>query len=64
MLASKGSEILETTKEATVQDALALMAKRNVGSLIIRESGRLAGIITERHFARKVYLAGLADGRR
>ena len=53
--------IWETTKDATVHDALELMAEKNIGSLLVRDNGRLIGIITERHFARKVFLAGLTS---
>ena len=50
--------IWETTKDATVHDALELMAEKNIGSLLVRDNGRLIGIITERHFARKVFSPG------
>ncbi len=58
VLAGRGKVIVETNKGATVHDALSLMAKKNVGSLLVRENGRLIGIFTERGFARKVFLAG------
>ena len=43
---------------ATVFDALRLMADANVGAVLIMEGERLAGIFTERDYARKVVLAG------
>jgi CBS domain-containing protein len=61
VLAAKRKALFEATGDMTIKDALAKMAVHNVGSLIVRERGRLVGIITERHFARKVYLAGLTS---
>ena len=58
VLAGKGDGIFDTTRDATVHDALSLMAKKNIGALMVREAGRLVGIFTERGFARKVFLAG------
>jgi CBS domain-containing protein len=56
LLQSKGSEIHAITPEARVFDALKLMAEKNVGALVVIEGGRLAGIISERDYARKVIL--------
>ena len=39
-------------------DALKLMAELNIGSLVVLEDEKLAGIITERHYAREVVLKG------
>lgn len=47
---------------ATVRDALQLMADRNIGSvLIIMQGEALLGIFTERDYARKLALKGLAS---
>lgn len=54
----KGS-VIDIEPNATVEAALAKMALHNVGSLVVREAGRLVGILTERHFVRNVYLRGL-----
>ena len=43
---------------ATVLDALQLMAKENVGAVLIMEGEKLAGIFSERDYARKVVLKG------
>ena len=56
LLQSKGREIYSITPDARVFDALKLMAEKNVGALVVIEGGRLAGIISERDYARKVIL--------
>jgi CBS domain-containing protein len=58
LLRNKGKDIWTTTLEATVFDALQLMADKNVGALLVIESGRLVGIFSERDYARKVVLKG------
>lgn len=44
--------------EATVLDALRVMAERNIGAVLITQGSDLLGIFTERHYARKVILEG------
>ncbi len=44
--------------EATVLDALRVMAERNIGAILITQGSNLLGIFTERHYARKVILEG------
>ena len=46
---------------ATVRDALQLMADRNIGSVLIMPGEALLGIFTERDYARKLALKGLAS---
>lgn len=58
LLDQKGREVLTVSPEASVLEAIRKMAEENVGSLVVMEDGRLAGIITERHYARNVYLKG------
>ncbi|OGA25891.1 MAG: histidine kinase [Betaproteobacteria bacterium RIFCSPLOWO2_02_FULL_67_26] len=58
LLQAKGREIHSIAPDARVFDALKLMADKNVGALVVLESGRLAGIFSERDYARKVILLG------
>jgi len=56
LLQAKGRDIHSIAPDARVFDALKLMAEKNVGALVVIEGGRLAGIISERDYARKVIL--------
>lgn len=58
LLEAKGGDIISITREATVFDAIKLMADHAVGSLLVMEGEKLAGIVTERDYARKVILKG------
>jgi CBS domain-containing protein len=55
---SKGRNVFSIAPGALVYDALKLMAEKDVGALVVMEGGRLAGIISERDYARKVILKG------
>lgn len=58
VLRDKGHEVYHVSPEATVFDALGVMAEHNVGALVVFEDGHLVGIITERDYARNVVLKG------
>lgn len=54
----KGSNTWCISPEATVFDAIQLMADKNVGSLLVTEADKLVGIVSERDYTRKVALKG------
>jgi CBS domain-containing protein len=58
ILAHKGSAVWSIAPNEMVFDAIQLMADKNVGALPVVENGRLAGIISERDYTRKVILKG------
>ena len=58
MLRHKGTEIFWLTPEATVYEAVAMMADKSVGAMLVLSGGKLTGIVSERDYARKVILKG------
>ncbi len=54
LLDDKGTEIFSIAPDATVAEAVDLMADKGIGSLLVMEGGELRGIVTERDYARKV----------
>jgi CBS domain-containing protein len=52
------SGIWAISPDATVYDALVLMAEKEIGSLLVMTGGRLVGLISERDYARKIALMG------
>jgi len=61
ILALKGSTVWSVSPEATVYDAIQLMAEKNVGALLVLQDTELVGIISERDYTRKVILKGKAS---
>lgn len=62
ILARKGRDVFTATPDTTVLEALALMSDNDVGALVVLDDeGRLAGIFSERDYARKVVLHGRAS---
>lgn len=61
ILRQKGNQIWSVSPNATVFDALELMAEKNVGALVVLDGENLAGIFSERDYARKVILKGKAS---
>jgi CBS domain-containing protein len=57
-LQRKGSEVWSTQPEATVYEALRLMAEKDIGALLVLESGKVVGMFSERDYARKLILQG------
>lgn len=58
LLQAKSQGILSVTPESTVFEALKVMADKGIGALLVLESGKLVGILSERDYARKVILKG------
>jgi CBS domain-containing protein len=58
LLQTKGHSVWSVEKETTVFHALELMADKDVGALLVLDEGRVAGIFSERDYARKIILRG------
>jgi CBS domain-containing protein len=58
LLDRKGGDVISIAGDASVFDAIKVMAERSVGSLLVMEGGKIVGIVTERDYARKVILLG------
>jgi len=59
LLRDKGSQVYSVAPEASVCDALNLLAEKNLGALVVlTREGDLAGIVSERDYARKVEVLG------
>jgi len=58
MLEEKGHQVWTISPEATVFEALKIMADKDIGALIVVKNGQVVGIISERDYARKVMLKG------
>jgi len=58
LLQNKGAHVETVAASATVYDALALMAEKGIGALVVLEDDRPVGLISERDYARNVILKG------
>ena len=58
VLSEKGRDVHHIQPDASVLDALKMMAEHQIGALVVLDEGHLAGIITERDYARKIALKG------
>ncbi|WP_119718834.1 CBS domain-containing protein [Cognatilysobacter tabacisoli] len=58
LLEAKAPEIFAIGPDAPVIDAIRLMADKRIGAVLVMEGGRLAGILSERDYARKIVLQG------
>ena len=61
LLDFKGHDVYSILPDATVYDALQLMAEKEIGALVVLEGEKMVGIITERDYSRKVILKGKAS---
>lgn len=59
ILKAKGGDVCSISSGATVLDALKIMSEREIGALVVKDVvGEIAGILSERDYARKVILVG------
>ncbi len=58
ILEEKGKEIWTISPDATMFDALKLMAEKDIGALLVMKDEKVVGIVSERDYARKVILKG------
>ena len=58
LLQHKDPDVWSVTSDTRVYNALKLMAEKNIGALLVMDTGQLVGIFSERDYARKVILKG------
>lgn len=55
---AKAAEVFAIGPDAPVIDAIRLMAEKRIGAVLVMDGARLAGILSERDYARKIVLQG------
>jgi CBS domain-containing protein len=58
ILDQKGHQVWSVHPGDTVYHAIKMMAEKNVGALVVLDGRKMVGIVTERDFARNVFLKG------
>ncbi len=58
LLDAKGRHIIAISPDASVLEAIKIMADKSIGSLVVMQDDKLEGIVTERDYARKVIVKG------
>lgn len=61
LLGPKPMNVWSITPEASVFQALELMAEKEIGALVVLSGSKLVGLLSERDYARKVILKGKAS---
>ncbi|TDI59433.1 MAG: CBS domain-containing protein [Alphaproteobacteria bacterium] len=61
ILDAKGHDVATIGPGGTVYDAIRKMADENIGSLVVMDGEKIVGIVTERDYARNVFLKGKAS---
>ena len=61
LLEGKGTDVWSVAPDATVYEALGLLAEKGIGALVVLDGDRLAGIVSERDYARNVVLRNLSS---
>ncbi len=58
LLQARDGDIWAVSPQATVYDALRMLADKDVGALLVIENDKLVGVFSERDYARKIVLHG------
>jgi CBS domain-containing protein len=58
LIRKKGSQVFAVKPDATVLEAMALMAEKNTGAVMVMTGNKVAGILSERDCVRKGELLG------
>jgi CBS domain-containing protein len=61
LLDHKGHQVWSIHPDDTVYDAIKMMADKDVGALVVLDASKIVGIVTERDYARNVFLKGRAS---
>ncbi|GAA1119207.1 CBS domain-containing protein [Nocardiopsis composta] len=54
LLRAKGSDVVTVRPDTTVAELLTLLARHNIGAVVVLEGGRIAGIASERDVVRRL----------
>jgi CBS domain-containing protein len=61
LLREKPAQVWSISSQATVYEALQLMAEKEIGAVVVVDEEKVMGIFSERDYARKVILRGLSS---
>jgi CBS domain-containing protein len=61
ILEAKGKDVCTVSPDATVLEALGMMAEHGIGALVVVDKEAVVGMFSERDYARKVILKGKAS---
>ena len=58
LIKTKGTEVWSVSPDSTMIDALNVLAKKDVGALMVTKDGKMVGIVSERDFVRSIAKTG------